>query len=497
MSNVTQCPSTIGKKSPPEVRTIRRDATGAAYWRSLDELAGTTRFRDFAEREFPALASELTGESRRHFLKVMGASLALAGAATIPGCRRPDHKILPFTRQPEDQIAGKATYYATARPLPGGGAEGLLVETHSGRPTKIEGNPLHPGSLGKSSLRAQSAVLDIYDPERLTQPTTPAPSAGAERAPATWGEYDAAARGIATAHDADNGAGLFILCSKITSPTRDRVRDRLLERWPEASWLPYEAIDRENEIDGTRAAFGAPHRAVPKLDAADVILTLDADILAGEHASLSVQRGFASGRRVRTVDDPMNRLYAVESSLTATGMAADHRLALKPSQVAHYAAALAQAVIARRGQMPGVTSALAAADHLGALQNVERKWIDAVAEDLVSRAPRAVVIAGESQPPAVHALVAAVNTALGAVGRTIDYRALAGDAAVKSSDSMSRLASAARRGEVRTLLCLDRNPLYDAPADHRQALADAWDSIGTRSPSRPGRPRPSAAAPGR
>jgi len=478
MSNATQCPSTVGTKTAPESNAIQRDASGKAYWRSLDELAGTANFRDFAQREFPALASELTGDSRRHFLKVMGASLALAGAATIPGCRRPDHKILPFSKQPEEIIAGRPTFYASTFATPGGGAEGVLVETFAGRPTKIEGNPLHPASLGKSGVRTQAAVLDLYDPERLQSPATRG-TPGGEMAAASWDEFDRAMASIARTHEGDQGAGLYVLADKSTSPTRDRLRDALLERFPRASWLPYEAVDRENEIDGTALAFGAPHRAELKLDTASVIVSLDDDFLAGEGASLNTQRGFANGRRVVTVDDEMNRLYAIESALTPTGMAADHRLALKPSQIAHYAAALAQAVIALRGGSSGLTASLTAHDHAGALSGVERKWIDEVARDLHDHAPRAVVTAGESQPPVVHALAAAMNSALGAVGRTVEYRPLTGDAAVKSSDSMRTLGTAAGRKSINTLLCLERNPLFDATADVRDALLENWDAIAT------------------
>jgi len=478
MSNATQCPSTVGTKTAPEERPLSRDAAGRAYWRSLDELAGTARFRDFAEREFPALASELTGDSRRHFLKVMGASLALAGAATIPGCRRPDHKILPFAKLPEEIIEGRPTFYASSYALPGGGAEGVLVETFSGRPTKIEGNPLHPASLGKSSVRAQAEILDLYDPERLQSPATRG-TAGGEMVAATWREFDRAMDAMARTHEDDQGAGLYVLAGKTTSPTRDRLRDALLEKYPRASWLPYEAIDRENEIDGTTSALGAPHRAELKLDTASVIVSLDDDFLAGEGASLTSQRGFAAGRKVDTVDDEMNRLYAVESGLSATGMAADHRLALKPSQIAHYAAALAQAVVSRRGGATELTAALSTHEHNGALSGVESKWIDEVAKDLIAHAPRAVVTVGESQPPVVHALAVAMNSALGAIGRTVEYRPLTGDAAVKSSDSMRTLGTAAARKSIRTLICLERNPVYDAPADVRAALVDNWDNISS------------------
>jgi MoCo/4Fe-4S cofactor protein with predicted Tat translocation signal len=474
MSKAKQCPSTIGTKEPAERLPIATEvATGRKHWRSLDELSQTEHFREFAEREFPALASELTGESRRHFLKVMGASLALAGAATIPGCRRPDHKILPYTKQPEDIVPGRPTFYATSMPLPGGGAEGVIAETYGGRPTKLEGNPLHPMTRGASSLRMQASVLDIYDPDRLRTPTKRGD--GPQRTPSTWEEFDREAARRLAGHERDGGAGLFFVVDQTASPTRARLRDRMMERFPRATWIAYEALDRDNEKRGTLRAFGSPRRSRLKLADAAVIVSLDSDFLAGEESSIDAQKGFGAGRRVARAGDRMNRLYAFETGLTATGMTADHRLKLRPSQIPQYAAALAQAVLTRRGGSAAILSALGSLEIN--LDGVDPVWVEAVADDLAAHPGACVVTAGASQPPAVHALVAAMNEALGAIDRTVEYRELPFDSATISADALQRLARAARTGEIRTLICLEKNPLFDAPADLREALATAWPRI--------------------
>ena len=267
MSKHDQCPSTKGHASIPEAAPELGRLSGRAYWRSLEEHAGTPEFREFVEREFPAGASELLEGSRREFLKVMGAGLALAGAATIPGCRRPDRHILAYGRTvPEEIIPGKPLYYATAMAIPGGGAEGLLVETHSGRPTHIEGNPLHPINQGKSSVFSQASVLGLYDPDRLKFPEYQNPVRG--RLPATWDDFAAWQATHFAKYASNGGEGLAFLVDKKTSPTRDSVRDALLAAFPKARWVAWNPAETRGEIEGTRIAFGAPMRVQLSLDKA-------------------------------------------------------------------------------------------------------------------------------------------------------------------------------------------------------------------------------------
>ncbi len=428
--------------------------TGRAYWRSLDELADTPEFREYLEREFPDNASVLSEESRRDFLKLMGGSLALAGALTIQGCRRPDHKILTFNKDPEHVVPGNPMYYATAMPMPGGGAQGLLAKTYTGRPVKLEGNPLHPVSRGKTDIFAQAAILDLYDPERAKEVRGP-------KATDTWATFEAWAGAHFAKFDATGGEGLVFLVEKVSSPSRDAMRDRALRRWKNAKWLPYEPIDDVNAIEGSRLAFGAPQRERLALEKAKVIVSIDRDVL-GEPGAVEESRGFAAGRRVhgKASDAEMSRLYAVESMMTLTGGAADHRLRLKPSEIQGVAMALAAKTLERLGGAGDMGGALARAD-----AGAHAEWVDAAAEDLAAHKGAAVVLVGESQAPGVHALFHAVNAALGAVGGVATYRARSDEESASSLESITTLAKAMEGGRVDTLVVVGCNPVFDAPAD--------------------------------
>jgi len=247
-ANREKCPGTKwsdgGAESPRVARKVSQ-ASGKTDWRSLDDLVDTNDFRDFLEREFPKGASELLEGSRRHFLRVMGASVALAGAASM-GCRRPDHKILAYHDKPEEIIPGKPLYYATARPMPGGGAEGLLVETFEGRPTKLEGNPLHPYNNGVISLHAQASVLDLYDPDRLPESMRArANELGMDESVLVeWEQFLEDAESLRAEFDASGGECVVIMADKTVSPARDLMRERVLERWPRVSWFEVDATDR-------------------------------------------------------------------------------------------------------------------------------------------------------------------------------------------------------------------------------------------------------------
>ncbi len=481
MSKAKQCPSTVGKK-PVDTARAERDvnhATGRQLWRSLDDLVGTSEFRDFLHREFPAYASELTDPSRRSFLRVMGASLALAGAATLPGCRRPEHKILPYGKQPEDVIPGKALYYATAMPLPGGGAEGLLVETHEGRPTKLEGNPLHPVNQGRSSAWAQASVLNLYDPDR---PKSPSRMGEEERVESTWSEFEDFAGPHFAQFDQLQGAGLVFLVGKKTSPSRDRLRDQIVQRWPQARWLPYEAVDNESAREGAAIAYGSPMESLYDFSKAKVIVSIDRDFLAGEGATLPEARGFAAGRRVMNThgdESEMSRIYSIESTMSLVGGAADHRLRLRPTEIPAYMVALSKAVIDRVGgaDYGPVTRAVNARNDDAALAGLDREWIDAVADDLLAHRGEAVVTVGPSQPAAVHAMAHAINQVLGAVGSVVTLAPVQDDVAASSVESIRTLAQLINSGRIDTLVVMDANPVFDAPAD--LGLHQLWSRIPT------------------
>jgi len=461
-----QCPSTKGEKSPDAGPRELQRQSGRAYWRSVEEFADAPEFREFVEREFPAGASELAESSRRDFLKLMGASMALAGAATIPGCRRPEQKIMPYSKNPpEEIIPGEPLFYATSMPLPGGGAEGLLVETHEARPTKVEGNPLHPINQGRSSLWAQASILQIYDPDRLVQPIY---RGGDEDRFATWDDFTVWQKDHFTKFDGNGGRGLAFLVGKKTSPSRDRMRDAVMQRWPQAQWIPYEPVDDEAPVEGSATAFASPHREVLHLDRARVIVSLDRDFVdPAETDFLRHSREFAATRRLSRAGDEMSRLYVVEPGFSAAGGMADHRLRLAPSRIPAFAVALGREVLQRRPAQGAaeLDKALRAVSGVEG-EGIDEDFLDAVVSDLLASTNRGrtLLVAGPSQPPAIHALVHALNAALGNVGTTVNYRPLPADIAASSQAGIEGLARSIESGRVDTLVCVDVDPVYNAPA---------------------------------
>src|SRR6185312_11487224 len=327
---------------------------------------------------------------RRTFLKLMGASLALGGF-TSACTRQPLETIVPYVRQPEDLVLGEPLFFATAMPL-GGSATGLLVESHEGRPTKIEGNPGHPGSLGAAGVFAQAAILSLYDPDRAQTIT----HLGEIQ---SWSGFVGAIKPILTAQQALKGAGVRLLTESVSSPTlAAQIRD-FLKRFPSAKWHQWDPLARENAKRGAQLAFGRYLDTQYRIDKADVVVSLDADFLCDGPAGLRYAREFASRRRPEDAAR-MNRLYVAEGMPTSTGSRADHRLPRRPGAIA----ILAEHIAAGVGAVPAAASSI---DPLG------KKWADAVARDLRAHRGASVVIAGDAQPPEVHALAHAMNAALG------------------------------------------------------------------------------------
>ncbi|HKJ67663.1 MAG TPA: TAT-variant-translocated molybdopterin oxidoreductase, partial [bacterium] len=303
---------------------------GRTYWRSLNELAQTEEFREFLHREFPEGASELNDSmSRRKFLSLMGASIALAGLAN---CRKPVEKIIPYVQQPEEVVPGVPNYYATTMPFQNS-AYGLLVESHEGRPTKIEGNEQHPSSLGKANIFMQAALLNLYDPDRSEQVL----QNGAQR---KFSECISVWRQLYTRYLDTQGEGLAVVSEAFSSPTLERLRDLFLETFPNAQWAVYEPVSDENSHRGVVGATGSAYFPVYRYENASVVVALDADFLHTEQENVRNARGFAEARRVETEDDGMNRLYAVEGRYTVTGGMADHRLRVRSSQIGAFTLAL-------------------------------------------------------------------------------------------------------------------------------------------------------------
>src|SRR5262245_8265867 len=253
----------------PTIRARLAQARGRHYWRSLEELADSDGFREFLESEFPRQASVLDALGRRQFLQLMGASLALAGLSACT--RQPTEKILTYVRQPEEVVPGQPLDFATARPL-GGIGTGLLVESHRGRPTKVEGNPEHPASLGATDAFGQASVLGLYDPDRAQVIRNIG-----EIVP--WNNFLAAARRAMEAQRERRGAGLRVLTESVTSPTLAHQLRSLLADFPQAKWHQYEPVGRDNARAGALLAFGEPVDTHYRFDKADIILALDADFL--------------------------------------------------------------------------------------------------------------------------------------------------------------------------------------------------------------------------
>src|SRR5687768_10132615 len=377
-------------------------------------------------------------------IMLLGASVSLAGFAAD---RRPVEEIVPFVTAHEEIVPGIPRYYATTMPFRRS-AYGLIVETHEGRPTKIEGNPSHPSTLGASSSRVQASVLGLYDPDRSH-------TLRLKGEPKSWTDFVTAWAELSKTHAADGGAGLAVLSESFSSPTLARLASEFRTRYPKATWATYEAVSDENRLAGLRSVIGRDVDQMLRFDQASVILTLDADPLLTDPEMIRHTRGFAAGRRAGASGGEMNRLYAVEGVFSLTGAMADHRLRLESRQIASFVAALA----ARIGS-PAAGAASAGASVAG----VDARWIDAVAKDLVANRGKGLIVAGERQPAAVHAAVCALNTSLGNTGKTVSYFETR-DAALPSVSSLASLVSGMTTGAVQTLVILGGNPVFDAPAD--------------------------------
>ena len=423
--------------------------SGVKYWRSIDQLAETPEFQAWAEKEFPAGASQLEdGATRRDFIKLMSASFALAGAGMMgSGCRRPVENIYPFSRLPEGYTHGVAQFFATAMPSRGS-AIPLVVKSHEGRPTKVEGNSLHPGSNGATDNFAQASVLGLYDADRAQRFTEKGNTVSRDKAVDALGS-------IAKKFAATQGDGLCFLLDQNNSPSLRRVRSLVSQKYPKARWFTHEPVDLSFTFTFDSIAPRTPVAQRFKLAAANVILSLDCDFIGTEEDRTNHIRGFAKGRKVAHKGDKMNRLYAVEALMTQTGMNADHRLRLASGSVISIAAHVAAAV------SPDLQS-LAAKFPLPA--GVKPEWIKECAADLAANRGASLVLAGYRQPMEVHLLVFAINQALGNFGKTVTFHAVpAPDAGLPG------LAKLLDGGSVDTLVILGGNPAYSAPADLKWA----------------------------
>ena len=429
------------------VRARLEKARGREYWTSLEDLAATPGFTELLEREFPQQAigwsdDENEVDGRRNFLKLMGASLALGGLAACT--RQPTEYIMPYVRQPEDLIPGRPLFFASAATL-SGVASGVLVESHEGRPTKIEGNPQHPATLGACDSFSQASVLQLYDPDRSQTATFQ----GEVR---SWGDFFQVLRKALEDQGPKKGAGVRVLTETLTSPTiADQIK-QVQALYPGLKWHQWEPAGAHSARAGAMQAFGQAVNTYYDVSKANTIVSLDSDFLASGVASLRYARQFALRRKVRGSETSMNRLYAVEPMPTATGSKADHRLPLRAGDVEEFAWALATGLGAANGPKSGENADI-------------YKWIGPIAKELQANKGASVVIAGDCQPPIVHALAHVMNANLGNVGKTVFYTDPLEINAADQLASLQDLVKDLDAGAVDVLLILGGNPAFDAPVE--------------------------------
>jgi len=431
-------------RPPLDMEKLRKklaNQNGQKYWRSLEELADDSQFKELVDREFPRQApGSWQGVSRRDFLRLMGAGLALAG---LSGCaRQPDEHITPYVKMPEDTLPGRPLFYATAETRNGFG-RGLLVRSNMARPTKIDGNPDHPTSLGSTDAITQATLLSMYDPDRSQRVLLKGEDS-------QWNSFVEAVTVAVEKQKSAGGAGLRILTETVTSPTLTSQMQALLKKFPKAQWHQWEVNNRDNVKQGARMSFGRDVQTVYSLKSVKTILSLDANFLHEGPDSVRLAREFADGRRVRHDKTEMNRLYVVESTPTITGTSADHSWPLKASDIEPFTRAIAAAV-----GVAGAGESTFSAD----------KRVQEMAKDLLANPGKSLVIPGEYQPPVVHALAHAINARLGAVGKSVKYTEMVEANPAVHTDSLSALVADMNAGKVQNLFILGGNPVYDAPAD--------------------------------
>ena len=430
------------------------------FWRSLDQLADTEAYQEFVRHEFPRnpVAKTESGVSRRNMLKLMAASAGLAGLAACT--KLPIEHIAPYVRPAEEFVPGKPLFYATSMPRPEGGALGLLVKSNMGRPTKVEGNPDHPASLGKTDVFGQASVLDLWDPDR-------ARSVMREGTIVSYSDFLTLLGDLRNQYLTQKGAGFRVLTETVTSPTLGSQMKSLLAAFPQAKWHQYTPVNRSAEREGIRAVYGEYLSASYRFDQADVIVSLDSDFLCAGRGGVRYAHDFAERRRIADTHSSMNRLYVVDSTATITGGSADHRLPLKPSQIEDFARALASAL--------GVKGVETGAQ---APPEVPADWITGIVRDLQQRRGASIILAGEQQPPAVHALAHAINNTLGNAGKTVVYTNPIEAQPVNEMESIRELVADMNAGQVQTLLIIGGNPVYNAPAD--LSFEKALDKVNLR-----------------
>ena len=471
------------RRAPTRVDLPDAHKARPPVWRSLEDKHRSADERrklaetEFAEGQTSGLVDASSLVSRRGFLKTSTVSAAAAGLAAC--IRRPEEHILPYGKAPEHVVPGVPLHFATVTERRGD-AIGLLVTSHEGRPTKVEGNPKHPGSQGGTDVFAQAMLMDLYDPDRARRPSRAEAEA---RADATWAEFLDAYRARLGEHDDDGGTRLRFLLQPTTSMVTERALETVARRFPNAQVHHYAPISNDNLFEGTRIAFGSPSFPFYDYQNAQVILALDHDFLGSEAGAVRSAKRFAAGRALESAEqaDSMSRLYAVESGFTITGASADHRLPLAAQDVGKFLRLLAKDLVENFGV--ALAEPVRAALGQPSLEGLDSKWLSSehegsrvgLAADLAQHRGRAMVTVGSRQPAWVHALAHAVNEGLGALNGRVALAPAHGP--LGSTQSIAELTDAMRAGQVDTLVVLGGNPVHDAPADieFNAALAEVGE----------------------
>ncbi|MBV9145730.1 MAG: TAT-variant-translocated molybdopterin oxidoreductase [Acidobacteria bacterium] len=441
-------PSTASSKPKltlAEARERLSSATGKRYWRSLEELVDEPGFEELLENEFPAGAIEYqnSGVSRRNFLKLMGGSMALAGLTACT--RQPDEPIVPYVRQPEDLIPGIPKFFATTMPFPTG-AMPLVVRSNEFRPTKIEGNPQHPVSHGATDVFAQASLLDLYDPDRSQ-------NSSYRGEPRNWSDFHAAVDQYKVKAAASGGAGLRFLTETVISPTLAWQIQTVLKKFPSAKWYQWDPVNRGPARAASQTLFGQYAEPLYKFDAANVVLSMDSEFLSGAQfpGFVRYSHDFVARRKLAN-DQPMNRLYVVESFHTTTGALADNRLPMRASDIPAFAAALLSMLGGGGSGSQGFT-------------DEQQKFLQALAKDLKANAGASIVVPGEQQSAELHVLAAQINQALGNIGKTVVYTDPYELVPSDQDAGMRELIADMKAGKVDMLAIVEGNPVFNAPVD--------------------------------
>jgi len=429
------------------------------YWKSLGELARNEEYEKFVEREFPENATELNDKvSRRSFLRVMGASIALAGFAA---CRRPVQKILPYTKMPEDVVPGKPLHYASAMPFQDA-LSGIVVTNNEGRPGKIEGNEMHPASNGNTSIFGQAEILNMYDPDRSRY----------VRKDGERSSVNAFTKFCAN-HFSDANQNIAFVSEENSSPTYNRLKEQALNKFSNAQWITYEPFGEDNALEGTNIAFGQRLRAFNKFDEADIIVSFDDDFLnpAADKNSVENTKRFTDRREVMSTDDDMSRFYAIESTFTLTGSNADNRLRIKSGEIELFIYALAAELsksVSGLSAFSGYTNKFS--DH---------EWIPVLTEELLANRGKSILSVGRDHNPELHATVAVLNEALGNAGETVEYFEVPHIEEQNNREAFAELVEELNNGNIDTIVLVGSNPAYNAPADLKveEALSNAGQVI--------------------